>query len=388
MTKRNNALKSTKNILSGTSPLLRKDFTTACIYYPGFHPTPFMEAWHGFGWDEWDITLRCKPRFKDHRQPILPKWGPYDESDPAWSAKEVEAASGHGIDAWIFDWYWYSGIEIWNEALDKGFLKAPNRKKMKFGLMWANHTWQNNHPAPINGALADLLPIRHSPEDLDRVIDVWTERYFSQPNYWRIDGKPWVSFFLLSSLMQYLGGKTGVAKAIERMRKRVMRNGEKGLYLGVFGWDAGQAAMALELGFDHATTYNIITGKDQAPSTPLVEFDDVMAKHLDQWRGYLDKNIPYWPVVTQGWDVSARVHPYEPWPPEKWIWPWGHIVVNNTPEKFGQLIKHCRQFMSLQKQSPKVMVINAWNEWTEGSALLPTKDQGDAVLKALKAALR
>jgi hypothetical protein len=34
------------------------------------------------------------------------------------------------------------------------------------------------------------------------------------------------------------------------------------------------------------------------------------------------------------------------------------------------------------------MVINAWNEWTEGSVLLPTVDQGDAVLKALKSALR
>jgi hypothetical protein len=35
----------------------KKDLTVACIYYPGFHPTPFMEAWHGFNWDEWDITL-------------------------------------------------------------------------------------------------------------------------------------------------------------------------------------------------------------------------------------------------------------------------------------------------------------------------------------------
>jgi hypothetical protein len=49
--------------------------------------------------------------------------------------------------------------------------------------------------SPINGALTDLLPIHHSFEDLDRVVDVWSERYFSQPNYWRINGKPWVSFF-------------------------------------------------------------------------------------------------------------------------------------------------------------------------------------------------
>jgi len=62
-------------LLKGARPAPRGDFDVACIYYPGFHSTPFMEAWHGFGWSEWDITYRCKPRFKGHRQPILPKWG-------------------------------------------------------------------------------------------------------------------------------------------------------------------------------------------------------------------------------------------------------------------------------------------------------------------------
>jgi hypothetical protein len=369
-------------------PAARKDFTVACIYYAGFHPTPFMEAWHGFGWSEWDITQRCRPRFKGHCQPILPKWGVFDESDPAWSARETGAAADHGIDAWIFDWYWYCGVEIWNEALDKGFLHAPNRKRMKFGVMWANHTWQNNHPASLTEALPNLLPIRHSPEDLDRVVDIWTERYFSQPNYWRISGKPWCSFFLLSSLLQHLGGKAGVGKAIERMRKRAERNGQTGLHIGVFTWDPVEAKTALELGFDHATTYNIVRGKNQQPAQPLVEYDDVMASHFARWKDFLENKIPYWPVVTQGWDVSARVHPYEPWPPVKWNWPWGHIVVNNTPEKFGKLVRACRQFLSLQSCRPKAMVINAWNEWTEGSVLLPTKDRGDAVLKALKAALK
>ncbi len=376
-------------LLKGAKPAPRDDFDVACIYYPGFHPTPFMEAWHGFGWDEWDITCRCRPRFKGHRQPILPKWGRFDESDPKWSAREVEAAAGAGIDAWIFDWYWYSGVEIWNEALDRGFLLADNRSRMKFGLMWANHTWQNNHPASLTEALANLLPIRHSPEDLDRVVDVWSERYFGEPNYWRIDGKPWCSFFLLSSLLEHLDGEAGVGRAVERMRRRAERNGEPGLHLRVFTGSTGEAARALALGFDGATTYNVVRGKNQRPAQPLVEFDDVMLAHAEKWLQFLEAKVPYWPVVTQGWDVSARNHPYEPWPPVRWQWPWGHIVVDNTPEKFGQLVRAARRFLSLQKgKGPKAIVLNAWNEWTEGSVLLPTKDQGDGVLRALAAALR
>jgi len=91
-------------MLDGAAPAPRDEFTVACIYFPGFHPTPFMESWFGFGWSEWDLVRRCRPRFEGHRQPIEPAWGCYDESDPAWSAREVESAADAGIDAWIFDW--------------------------------------------------------------------------------------------------------------------------------------------------------------------------------------------------------------------------------------------------------------------------------------------
>ncbi len=373
--------------LRSARPARRGDFDVACIYYPRFHPTPFMEAWHGFGWSEWDIAARCRPRFPGHRQPLTPEWGPFDESDPEWSSRETAAAAEAGIDAWIFDWYWYSGVEIWNEALDRGFLRAANRERMRFGLMWANHTWQNNHPASLTEALPNLLPIRHSLEDLDRVVDIWAERYFGQPNYWRLGGKPWCSFFLLSSLLDHLGGEAGVGKAVERIRRRAQSCGEPDIYLGVFTWSPAEGRLARSLGFDHSTTYNIVTGRSSAARRALVPFDDVILAHVDKWIQFLDSGEPYWPVVTQGWDVSARVHPYEPWPPVRWSWPWGHIVVDNTPERFGELVRICRRFLSLQPQAPRVMVVNAWNEWTEGSVLLPTKDQGDAVLRALRDAL-
>jgi hypothetical protein len=63
-------------------------------------------------------------------------------------------------------------------------------------------------------------------------------------------------------------------------------------------------------------------------------------------------------------------------------------VTGNTPERFGELVYAARQFMAGQTgQKEKVMVINAWNEWTEGSVLLPTERDGWGVLKALKGAL-
>jgi hypothetical protein len=172
------------------------------------------------------------------------------------------------------------------------------------------------------------------------------------------------------------------------MRRRAERNGEPGLHLGVFCKAPQEGRLAVELGFDHVTSYNIREGPAQRPAQPLVDYAEVMRGHVDTWLGFLDAGIPYWPVVTQGWDVSARVHPFEPWPPQRWSWPWGHIVTGNTPERFGRLVHACRRYLALQPATPRVMVLNAWNEWTEGSVLLPVADHGDAVLKELAAALR
>lgn len=367
-------------------PVPRAEFEVACIYYPGFHPTPFMESRHGFGWSEWGITQACRPRFPGHRQPILPAWGPYDERDPAWAARETDAAAEAGIGVWIYDWYWYAGVEIWNEALDRGYLAAPNRGRMKFALMWANHTWQDNHPAPLGRPLADLLPIRHSPEDLDRVADEWSRRYLGRPEYWRIGGRPWVSFFLLSSLLKELGGEVGTGRALERFRKRIAANGHGDPLLGIFTWSADEIRTARALGFDTATSYNVAHGRTDGPRQPVVDYAEVMTEHETVWAALAGAGLPYWPVVTQGWDVSARNDPAEPWPPVRWEWPWGHIVQGNTPERVGELAARARAFLG-GRPGPRAIVLNAWNEWTEGSVLAPTADQGDAVLRAIAAAL-
>jgi hypothetical protein len=374
-------------LLGGLPPSPRSEFTVASIYFPGYHATPYHDSVFGWGWSEWDLVRRCQPRFAGHRQPIEPLWGYYDESDPSWAAQEIDAAADHGIDAWIVDWYWYCGLRLYDEALDHGFLRAPNRSRMKFGLMWANHTWLNNFPAPRSGPSPLLLPIRHSPEDLDRVIDFCTEHYFSQPNYWRIHGKPWFSFFLLSSLIEQFAGESGVGAALERMRKRAQQNGQDDLYLGCFTTSVAEARTCKSVGFDHVATYNFIVSDQYRTGDPFDHYDDLMATHAQRWLDFKAQSLPYWPVVTHGWDVSPRNHPHEPWPPVRWGWPRGQIIQDNTPEKFGQLCQAARRYLTSVTGSPKVMVLNAWNEWTEGSVLAPTRDQGYAVLDALKNAL-
>lgn len=124
---------------------MRRNNTLAVYYFPNYHTDARNEAVHGKGWTEWDLVKCAVPRFPGHEQPVVPLWGYGDEANPDVMAQKIDAAADSGIDAFVFDWYWYDGPFL-QRALDEGFLGAPNRKKLKFALMWANHSWRNIHP--------------------------------------------------------------------------------------------------------------------------------------------------------------------------------------------------------------------------------------------------
>jgi len=69
-----------------------------------------------------------------------PVWGYEDESDPVVMAKKIDAAATHGVNTFIFDWYWYENEPFLEEALNRGFLAAANRDRVSFYLMWPTTT--------------------------------------------------------------------------------------------------------------------------------------------------------------------------------------------------------------------------------------------------------
>ena len=72
------------------------------------------------------------------------------------------------------------------EELEKGFLHAENRNRMKFALMGANHDRRDQFYPEFGKPRTVWLPIRHSPHDLTRGIDYCIEHYFKEPTYWKV----------------------------------------------------------------------------------------------------------------------------------------------------------------------------------------------------------
>jgi hypothetical protein len=141
--------------------------TVGAIYFGDWHVNQQHAELHGPGWTEWELPLNAKPRYPGHLQPNVPLAAPgfgvnASEDDPTVFAAKIEAATTNGINLFLFDWYWYAspvtpyittdlqgpgGGPFLDGALNKGFLKAPNREKMQFALMWANQDWVDVHPA-------------------------------------------------------------------------------------------------------------------------------------------------------------------------------------------------------------------------------------------------
>ena len=160
-------------------------YQAVAFNFPNYHPSPAQERYFGKNWTEWQLLDRAVPLFTGHHQPKIPLWGSYNEADPVWAEREIQAASDAGIHAFMVDWYWYEGTQILHEQLEQGMLKARNRDKLKFAILWANLDWRNQYP-PVERAkdywdCANLYKQTYTPADMDRVVDYWLEHYLHQP---------------------------------------------------------------------------------------------------------------------------------------------------------------------------------------------------------------
>ena len=87
-------------------------------------------------------------------------------------------------------------------------------------------------------------------------------------------------------------------------------------------------------------------------------------------------DIPIFPTVSIGWDDSPRF-------PRKGADDITHE--NHSPEVFEQYLRIARDYADAHAATqPKMVMVNAWNEWVEGSYLLPDEVWGFSWLEAVQ----
>jgi len=377
--------------------------TLATYYFPFSHVDPLNERFHGKGWTEWELMRLAQPRFPGHRQPRLPLWGFEDDSDPEVMARKVKAASAHGLDAFVFDWYWFEGGPFLSRALDEGFLGLGDID-FRFALMWANHDWSPMHPVPYHqaktGNVERLFRGSVTDAEFEALCRHTIEQYFTRANYWKIDGKPYFSIYNLAALLQSFGSVERTRGKLEQFRSLAEEAGLAGLHLNaieIFTPNIPHEEAVHEwpelihaLGFDSVTSYSwahfpehlLENGGRDRHVTYSYEGMDKPLESL--WASQAEKYaVPFFPHVTVGWDSSPRTVQSDMWEnlgggPFSFIWN------DASPEAFERYLKlACEHACGDSSGQEQAVFINAWNEWPESSYLEPDRVHEYAYLEAV-----
>ncbi|MBQ8189262.1 MAG: glycoside hydrolase family 99-like domain-containing protein [Lachnospiraceae bacterium] len=334
------------------------------------------------GIGEWQTVKNMKNK-GDYEWKRKPLWGYVNEADPYVMEMEIEAATDHGVNVFIYDWYWYDNRPFLENCLNDGFLKAKNHDKMKFYLMWANHDANTLWDRRISGQNTTIWEGSVSQEQFYTIGKRWIDQYFQLPCYYKIDGKPVVSIYDIANFINGMGGIEQARNALTWLREEAVRAGLPGVHVqmiklgdnklnlsGVDGstMNISQIEALHELRFDSCTHYQ------------YVHFTDINRNHQEilpdvvkEWNDIRQQTkIEYFPHVSVGWDNNPRYFEFHP-----------RVMKNNTPAEFEKALQQAKAF-SDQYNTVPLITINSWNEWTETSYLEPDNVYGYGYLEAIK----
>lgn len=370
--------------LAGPKALRAAHYDVAAFLYPAYcADDPRLRPFWPMGMGEWETVMTMQQRHPGHPWNRHPLWGYVNEADPAVMEMEIDQAADHGVNVFIFDWYWYDGRPFMETTLRNGFLCARNRSRMKFYLMWANHDVLNLWDTRLAGIQEPniIWQGQVDRDEFERICRRNIDMYFHQPEYYRIDGKPVFMIYDVKNLIDGLGGVDATRDALRWFRQEVRKAGFPDLELMLTMWAPNLNYSGLDGNKTEQPANDFVTRLGFTSSTHYQwahflwmddEYDKITERAVQEWNK-IDTtfSIPYYPHVSIGWDNSPRTN---------------HSAVTrgNTPEAFRQALLLARDYADRHPRQHPLITINSWNEWTETSYLQPDNVNGYGYLEAVR----
>ena len=360
-----------------------KNYDVAAYIWPAYtgdEPRTLMFWEEGIG--EWQTVKNSCPKPYGYNRGRKPLWGYVNEADPYVMEMQINAAADHGVNVFIYDWYWYDNRPFLENCLNDGFLKASNCNRMKFYIMWANHDanylWDIRNSDKVTETIWKGTADRSQFEIIGKR---WINQYFTKENYYKINNKPVVSIYDMNNFITGLGGVRQATEAVKWLNDEAKKSGLDGVHFQFIRWSGkGQnitgvdgetiettAELLSELGFDSLTHYQFVHFVDIDR-----DYEEIIPDVKKEWDIISQEyKIPYFPHVSVGWDNNPRFKEFRP-----------GVVKNNTPENFEKALIEAKKYADANNIS--LITVNSWNEWTETSYLEPDNVYGYGYLEAIK----
>jgi lipopolysaccharide biosynthesis protein len=343
-------------------------------YLPQFHPIRENDEWWGAGFTEWTNITRAKPLFRGHRQPRLPSdLGFYDLRLPEAREAQAALARSYGLAAFCYYYYWFNGRRLLERPLDE--VLASGKPDFPFMICWANEPWTRNW----DGLSSDVL--------LQQTYELgWTARLAREigpllrdQRYFCLEGKPMLLIYRIGHIPE-------AAVAMREFRGALLREGISEVHLAAawvwFPDDGELPADPSVLGLDayfefppHLVPVQPLRplpfGLPEGFLRDLHDYNRTVTAALGKLnepvRGRRHR------AVMAGFDNTARKGTS------------GHVYHGATPTNFRRWLRGT-VLHERHEVGERVVFINAWNEWAEGTSIEPDRDFGCGWLEAVASA--
>lgn len=336
------------------------------FYLPQFHPFPENDEWWGKGFTEWTNVTKAKPNYDGHYQPHLPIHnGFYDLRVPEVMIEQAKLAKNYGVYGFNFYYYWFDGKILMHKPFE--ILLKNKEIDIPFCITWANENWTRRW----DGAEHDILiGQNHCEEDSKKFIENLFQ-FFEDSRYIRINDKPLLIIYHPQIIPE-------MQATLKLWRDEVVKAGYKGLYI----------VCAQTFGLQSPETYGFDAAMQFPPHT--VKSDEISADITLVNRDFHGKIYDYNQVVNNAiqlkepdyklfrtcmlsWDNTARKQNNS------------HIFSDFSLTRYKQWLNNLTSKVfhnEKYNKDEKLVFVNAWNEWAEGTHLEPDRKHGYGYLEA------
>lgn len=315
--------------------------------------------------------------------------GPYQSRQPnsGWQdnsacAVEQQLATAHnfGIDFFVFDWYFNVAVNDPGENLNSALQithNLPDRHGMQYAILYV-----------------DGPPFDVSPANWTAAVAEWVG-YMTDPAYLQINGLPALFIIDVGQMRQDFGSSSAVSTALTELRSAAQAAGLAGVFVvGGFGQPdgtLGQDSLASGFAIAQADGYDAVAFYNYPFAPPAVNgmlpFSTLVQAGQWTWsEALMDSPQPFIPTAMAGWDPR-------PWNGTESVT--GDLMwYSRTPQDFASFVGAAITWVNSNPQlrpeplpAPPLVLIEAWNEFGEGSHMLPTAGDGTMYGDALAAML-
>lgn len=366
------------------------------FYLPQYHAIPENDEWWGKDYTEWDSLRRGEMLIEGQYQPRIPLEQNYynllDVDVMKWQAQLAKRAGIYGFCVYH---YWFNGKLLLEKPMEN--LLAHKEIDFPFCFCWANEDWSNIWEGNLD-TIKILISNRYDDKsDWIKHFDYFLP-FFKDDRYIKVDNKPVLAIFnpLLIPRMKEIidcwnqmaieAGFSGIIFMYQNCQ--TLLSDDKRKYLFDYGMEyyPGLAAFAKKEKNDlkrDRVIHNIGTYirqntglqlnrkiKENASGNRKIK---QIESYDEVWDFILSRDIKEEntiPGAFVDWDNTPR---------RKYA---GKVILGATPEKFKEYLR--RQIVRAKEVYHKnLMVIFAWNEWSEGGYLEPDEKYGYAYLDAI-----